>query len=209
MAEFYLDKKDGLRRIRPHLSWSQYSCFMRSPADYIMRYFYGNNRENPAMMLGKTVAEMLETDAEQDDVMLDTLRIMLPQYQHREYKLEAILNGVPLLGFMDGFDSDPIEIAEFKTGKHWDQDMADQTEQLTMYALMLHLKTGIRPEAMPMRLIWMPTEWNDGDPKLTGEIISFKTRRTMMDCLVMGKKLCDVWHKIGIACEEEFKATGQ
>ena len=213
---FYKCGTDDFRRVRPHLSWSQFYCYLRGgPREYIMRYFYNDNRENAAMQLGKRVAEMLENDVEQEDIVMDSMRILLPQYQFREHKLEANLNGIPLLGFLDGFNMIPVEIGEYKTGRQpWTQREVDKAiggrgAQLTMYSLQLMLKDKIKPETVPIKLIWMPTEWNDGDPKLTGEMKIFPTRRTTLDCLRLGAQITKVWHDIGECCEAEFKATGQ
>ena len=160
------------------------------------------------MELGKYVAEMIEHDEEQEDEVLENLRIFLPQYQNKEFKIEAEINGVPILGKLDGFNTDPIKVGEYKTGRFWSQEMADDTEQLDWYALLVYLKFRVLPDKIPMTLTWMPTDWNGGDPQVTGEIVNFETRRSTMRVLMIGKKIVDVWKEIGIFYEDKYRSIG-
>ena len=173
-------------------------------------YIYAEGETNPAMQLGKKVAEMIQEDREQEDEILEHLRIYLPQYEHKEYEINTTFNGIKLKGFLDGFDPPPkIRLGEYKTGRLWTQSMADKTEQLHWYALLVHLYFGIRPEEIPMVLTWMPTEWEVGNViQPTGEIQNFETQRTTRDCLSIGKKIIKVYNDIGEFTAKEYKALG-
>jgi hypothetical protein len=180
------------------------------PAEYAKKYIYGGADEtNPRMELGKRVAEMVEQDIEQEDEVLEHLRIFLPRYQHQEYAIRVPFNGITLLGYLDGFDENPMRVGEYKTGVRWTREQADKTEQLSWYALLLHLRFKVNPEVVPMTLHWMPTEWEFGDvPKPTGEIENFETRRTLRDCLDIGKKIVVAWREIGAFSAQEYAALG-
>lgn len=193
---------------RPYLSWSQLSLFQKSPREFAQRYIYGENRTNPAMELGKTVATMLEKDIEQDDAVLEHARIFLPSYPSREHRIEATIAGVPIMGLLDGYDPATHHIGEYKTGRLWTQALADQTKQLHFYALLIHLAYRVPPDKIGITLHWLPTDWNGGDPKITGEIVNFETRRTQMDLLNIGKEIVDTWRAIGEFCEKEYRSIG-
>lgn len=204
-------KKLEPRWPRDHYSWSQYNIWVnQGPREYALKYIYDEAaRTNPRMLLGKQVAEMVENDLEQEDEALEHLRIFLPRYQYQEYKIEEELNGIKLVGFLDGFDEDPMKVGEYKTGRLWTKGMADKTEQLHWYALLLYLKFGVDPGRVPMVLHWMPTEWKEGEPlKPTGDIENFETRRTLRDCLDVGKRITDSWKKIGEFCAIEYASLG-
>jgi hypothetical protein len=191
-------------------SYSQYNVFLKQGwKQYAQTYIYDEQRTNPAMLLGKRVALMIEHDEIQNDEVLEHLRVWLPHYNHSEYVLKGVFCGVPLIGHIDGFSEPPsLKLGEFKTGRKWTQKMADETDQLTWYALLIHLNFGVKPEDIPMTLTWMPTEWNMGDPIVTGEIINFETRRTMSDVIRVGKKIKDSWEKLGILIAKEYESLG-
>lgn len=196
---------------RPYLSYSQYNVWTtKGHEEYARLYIYGEGKTNPAMELGKRVAEMIEKDEEQDDPVLEHLRTFLPQYRHKEYEIKAQFNKIPLFGILDGFNEPPeIKIGEYKTGRKWTQEMADQTEQLHWYALLVHLKFGIRPEEIPMVVHWMPTEWEIGNlPQPTGDIQNFETKRTADDLLKVGAKISKVWEAIGRFTSREYRSLG-
>ena len=200
--------KDGFWRPRPYLSYSQYNLFIKDPREYARVYIHGEEQTNAAMQLGKYVDDMINNDTKQEDPILEHLRIFRPVYQFRQYKLKGEINGVPIYGIFDGFDEVPIRLGEIKTGRCWTQEMADETEQLTFYALLIYLKFKIRPEELPITLTWMPTDWNGGDPIMTGEIFNFETHRNTRQILILGSMLMRVWKEIGYTCSEEYKSIG-
>lgn len=192
---------------REYLSWSQLDCFERSPREYILRYVYGDRRTNPAMELGKRMAEMLEKDTEQDDEQLEFYRTFLPHYPQSEFEIKAEIAGVPLLGKLDGFQEETLEIGEYKTGRNWTQERADSHRQLDFYAMLVWKKYGKLPGKITLH--WIPTRLNEaGQPELTGEIQHFETARTLQQVLQIAADAKKAWGSIGRLCAEEFKATG-
>ncbi len=197
---------------RKVFSWSAYNVWVNyGPMEFAKKYLYGGADEmNPRMMTGRIVADMIESDQEQDDPTLEHLRVFLPRYQHQEYEIEVPFNGLKLIMHLDGFDEDPAKIGEYKTGVLWNEKLVEKWEQLSWYALGVHLKFGVDPGSVPIVLTWMPTVWKQGDmmPRPTGEIRNFPTVRTTRDCLNIGKKIMDTWQKIEKFCEEENKSIG-
>lgn len=200
---------------RDHFSYSQYSVFRSSPRSYILKYVYGGDYTNPALLLGKRVADMTETDEEQDDPVLETVRIFMPVYpktKKEDCRIEQLFRGIKLVGIPDGLDdTNParIRIGEYKTSHCWTQEKADKSEQLDWYALLVHLKYGVRPEDVEFTLHQIPTDGNWANPQLTGEPVeNFPTKRTMEDVLRVGGRIVQTWREIGKACEAEYRSIG-
>lgn len=217
-----MKKSPAYKYPRDHFSYSQWRVWKyEGPKVYAMKYIYWLTDEtNPRMLLGKQVAEMIEDDKPHDDPVMEHLRVFLPQYPLKEFQLEAVFNGVPLMGKPDGLNLEEKIVGEHKTGVHWNQHMADCTDymhpeykngaQLTWYALLLHLTYGWKPEDIRFQLNWMPTVWEQGEmPKPTGHIEIFETKRTMKDLLSMGKDIVDTWRQIGEFCTKELEAIGK
>ena len=165
---------------------------------------------NPRMMTGRIVADMLESDEEQQDPMLEHLRTFLPHYQHQEYELVVPFRGLTLVMHLDGFDENPIKIGEYKTGVKWTEEMVHKHEQLDWYALGVHLKFGMNPASIPIVLTWMPTQWRMGEemPRPTGEIHNFDTRRGALECIQIGKKIVTAFAQIEKFYNSERKSIG-
>jgi hypothetical protein len=172
----------------------------------------GSEMMNPRMMTGRIVADMLERNTEEKDPMLEHLRTFLPHYQYQEYEIVVPFRGLTLVMHLDGLNTDPIHLAEYKTGvqKSWDQERVDKHEQLSWYALGIHLKFGVRPEDIPITLSYMPTVWpmNVPMPRPTGEIENFQTKRGLLECVQIGKKIVTAWNQIEKFYESEREAIG-
>lgn len=73
----------------------------------------------------------------------------------KEFKLEANLGDIWLIGYADHFCPDTLELNENKTStntKKWTKGSVDRHGQLTLYALLLFLKHDIKPEDITMYL---------------------------------------------------------
>ena len=203
-----MENKD-IKTPRAYLSWSQMNLFERSPIDYTAVYLYGENNTNPRMELGKIVAEMLEKGEENADKNLEFYRLFLPQYPFKEFDVKANLGDIIIYGKLDGWDPKKNEVGEYKTGSKWTQKMADETGQLSFYALLLYLKYKIKPEELRMRLFWMPTIIDPYEGlKLTGDLKIFETRRTMTDLIDIMGRARRAWQGIISLCRSEGKAIG-
>lgn len=161
------------------------------------------------MQLGKVVAEMLEKGEENADKNLEFYRLFLPQYPFKEFDVKANLGDIIIYGKLDGWDPKKSEIGEYKTGAKWTQKMADDTGQLSFYALLLYLKYKIKPEDLRMRLFWMPTIIDPYEGlKLTGDLKVFETRRTMTDLIDIMGRARRAWQGIISLCRSEGEAIG-
>ena len=191
---------------RQYISWSQYSLWKRSKKTYIEYYIYGEGKyDSDAMRLGKKVADRMETGEESDSMDIEQVAMFIPESPVREHPIEVNFHGVPLFGKLDGFNPKNKRkiIREIKTGKKWTQAMADKTEQLTFYAMLVLGKYGELPHKM--FLDWAPTERNDkGKLELTGEVKIFETKRTMQDVLLLYAKVKRVWEEIQEMSEKEY-----
>ena len=187
---------------RPYLSYSQLILWERSPEDYVEQYIYGQKRTNQYMELGKVVAEMLETDEEQDDPGLEMVRTYMPRYPKNEFQIEMSFKGIPLLGKLDGFDPAGRRIGEYKTGKKWTQRMVDESDQLTFYSILVWLAFKDWPSEI--KLHWAETKMEGTDLKFTGQIKTFNAHRGMNDALRMYPRIQSAWEGIKKVSEKEY-----
>ena len=181
---------------RPYLSWSQLQLFERNPELY--REVYIGGREiysTSALETGKELAMAIE-NGESDNAIIEHLRRFLPNYPKIEYEIKAKLGDIQLLGKLDGYNTRKKIIGEIKTGKKWTQKMVDTSGQLTFYALLIWLKYKTLPE---IYLHWC--EANDGE--LTGEIKSFKTKRSKIDLIKFSSRIKKAWEGIKKLCQEK------
>ncbi len=170
---------DKLILPRPYLSWSAINCWMSSPERFRREYFEnGKKLDTKYLRFGKGIAELAEKG---------TLKELLPDlvvYDKPEFRMECEIAGVPLLGFIDSYDSKNNVFIEMKTGKNpWDQRKVQKHDQLTLYAAMLKALTGKMPEYCD--LIWIETKegakqvedfWrtNEKELNLTGKMVTFR-----------------------------------
>ena len=192
---------------RQYISWSQYSIWKRSKETYKRIYIYGEGGfTNMAMELGKKMAERMETGEESDDIDMEQVAMFMPESPEREYPIEVNFHGIPLFGKLDGFNPKNKKkiIREDKTGKKWTQAMVDKTEQLTFYAMLVIGKYEKLPDKI--FLDWAPTERDPitGKLKLTGEVKTFETKRTMADILLFYAKVKRVWEEIQEMSKKEY-----
>jgi hypothetical protein len=197
---------------RPYLSWSQLSLWEKSPYEYAKHYIYGATINNPHIELGKKLAEVLEKgweDEEDFDIKnldIELARILLPTYPEKEVELKAEVDGVPILGKLDGFDRDRLIIGEYKTGiQEWTQERVDNHGQLTFYALLVYLNFGKLPSQI--NLYWIPVRYDGYDIVLSDNTQIFETKRTMKDLLDMGVRIKRAWEGIKELCKQEYDAT--
>lgn len=175
------------------LSWSAISSFDWSAEQWYDKYILGIETTSPEMTFGSYVDKRLQTDP--------TYLPHVPRYPYMQHKMKTVFDGIPLTGVPDGlnFDTTPKELIDYKTGKSpWTQKKADETGQLTMYLLLLYLTEGMRPEEFDCAILWLPTAYakdfkidfrRPEDP----ELITFDTKRTMLDILKFGQRIKDTY----------------
>lgn len=144
------------------------------------------------MAFGKKFSDAMQT-GKTDDHSIKAVMPSVPKYEIAEYKLETILEtehgNIHLLGYLDRSRRDPVNgFREYKTGKApWTQRKADSSGQLTLYNLMIYLKTGKLP--LNVNLDWLQTAELEGRIYLTGEITTFSTSRTMQEIVEMANRV--------------------
>lgn len=171
---------------RGGLSWSAISSFEYDPEQWYQSYILNIRQESRELSFGSYVDKKLQEDP-----------AFLPQverYPVMQHEMRIVFDGVPLVGFADGWDPLKLRLKDDKTGKKaWTQKRADETGQLTMYALMLYLIDKVKPADLELFISWLPTE-EKGDfyigfrdtpvvPKV------FKTKRTMLQLLQFGQRI--------------------
>ena len=167
------------------LSWSQISSFQYNPEQWYSRYILGEREAStPAMEFGKFVGEKLASDS----LYLPPI----PRGERFEYKLEAKLGEIPLIGYIDSYTPHST-LLEYKThGKNgWNQKRVDEHGQITMYCLMLHLIHKIKPKDLKITLVAIKTKENSDFSFSLADTppITFETRRSMQDIMQFGNTI--------------------
>jgi hypothetical protein len=161
-----------------YLSWSQMTCWLKSPARYRQEYFeHGEKLDTRFLRFGKGVAELIES-GKQKELLPDLI-----VYDIREHKIQTTVNGVPILSYLD--DYDPIEnvFREKKTGKiPWTQAKVQKHDQLVFYATALKWSIGKIPAYCDLDYIETREGaieredfWRSSDKiiQTTGRVVSF------------------------------------
>lgn len=167
------------------LSWSQISAFSYDPDQWYRRYVLGEKTAStPAMDFGKTVGE---------EIAKGISLIPVTRLPYFEYKLEAEMEDIPLVGYVDSYEPH-TKLLEYKTSQKnttWTQEKVDAHKQLDMYALMIFLKYAINPKDIHLRLEYIPVRENgDFTFSWTGENpIGWDTKRTLVDILKFGNEI--------------------
>ena len=182
---------DGTIRIMKHkhphikkflsrpLSWSSINSFQYDKNEWYEKYINGKKgRTTGPLVFGKNVGERLASEPQ--------FLPGVPRLKEYEHELNVSIGKIPCIGFLDNFDLETKTFSEFKTGKKWTQDKANKHGQLDMYAAMIYLKYGIRPEDLSISLIWLPTEEQQDfrtDFVKDMKPIIFEIRKSMRDIL--------------------------
>ncbi len=193
--------------LKGYLSWSQLDSFERG--QYKKNYIVGDKIPlNRGIVLGKEVADALETGEETGDPIKDLVIAKLPKLDNMdwEYKVEITVGGIviPLFSKIDTASTDLKAFKEYKTGvTPWNQDKVNKHGQITFYAVVMQALSGKIPA--DIELVWAPTEKQPDDSvELTGEILRFKTVKTTADMLKMKVRIKKAWLGIGELIAEEI-----
>lgn len=196
------------------MSWSAISSFEWNKGQWYRKYVL---KELPEMTPELEFGSYIDKRVQEDPKFLPNL-VRYPVMQH---KMTGTFFGIPLLGFSDTFQPPHFsntktgrpginkispKVRDYKTGrKKWDQKRADETGQLTLYTFMLYMMDKIKPEDVELYIDWMPTHYADGKIAFIkeGDIHSFKTRRTMQQCLAFGQRIRDTWAEMELYCARQ------
>ena len=156
------------------------TVWKQNPERYKREYFMNQKRlDTRFLRFGKMIANSIET-GDIGEVLPD-----LVVYSTTEFQINAEVNGVPVLSYLDSYDIEKNVFRENKTGlKHnpWTPAKVFKHGQLLFYATSLRALVGKMPEYC--HLDWIitaeeerpPSPFDKGrkDIKLTGEVKSFK-----------------------------------
>lgn len=162
------------------MSWSAISSFNFSKEQWYKKYVL--KEEQPTsieMEAGKKIGESFCTPNPMAPVIV---------YPEMEYKLEAKIDDILLVGYADSWHPEKKLLREYKTSRkkgYWNQQSVNLHGQLTMYAMMLFLSEKIRPEDITIHLDHIPVHIIDGKVEVVQPVIinTFETKRTMVDIL--------------------------
>ena len=181
------------------LSWSSIASWEFNKDSWTRKYLYGIVEEsNDKMTFGKVIGEKIATDP--------TYLPDLPRYEKFEHKLEGKISDIPLLGYLDSFDSKTCNFLEYKSSsneKRWHQKSAEKHGQLDFYFLLIYLNYQKKPEEVSCHLHYIPvqetvdftTEPFTTKMEVTPDALiqSFPVKKTMKDILSFAKYLKDTY----------------
>lgn len=163
---------------KPHLSWSQLSCWTTSPGRFRREYFEcGKKMDTKYLRYGKDIAGLIEAGKHKE--LLPDLIV----YDVREHEIHTNVCGVPILSYLDDYDPVNNVFREKKTGKEpWTMAKVIKHGQLVFYATALKHSIGKMPEYCD--LDWIQTRegsleiddfWRENEKlvQVTGYIKSF------------------------------------
>jgi len=172
------------------LSFSAFNTFSDpmwgSPDKWYKSYIKGIRQSSPELTFGSTVDKKFQDDP--------TFLPDVPRYETFQHEMRAVLllgrKKVYLIGLTDQYKAtERRAIRDLKTGKNpWTQKKADETKQLTYYALLLWLTEGVKPEDVDFYIDWAPTYCRaDLSIGFVQPIVVqiFKTKRTMRDITLL------------------------
>lgn len=194
---------------RPYISFSQMTLFEMNPQKYVEQYIYGKKqRTTRNMAYGSLMADGLENDESTGDPVLDMMMAKIPKFEIRDKAFEVDLKDgkkkITLLCKPDTMKEDMTAFKEYKTSvRAWSQKMADESGQITFYATGMWLKIGKIPQ--DIELVDVVVQYNeDGSLTPTGEMLRFKTKRTMVDIIKMTGRIKRAWAGINKLCDSEL-----
>lgn len=172
------------------LSWSALNTFSYGedgPAKWYSSYILGKRQSSKEMTFGNLIDKRFQDDP--------AFLPHLTRYPILQHKMEAMFAGIPLIGIADQYHPDIPAIRDLKTGKKaWDKKRADETGQLSFYALLLYATKKIKPEDVEFYIDWLPTQ-ETGSFEIEfineNDVKTFKTKRTMLDVAKFGQRIKD------------------
>lgn len=177
---------------------------MTNPERFRREYFEnGKKLDTKYLRFGKGFAKLMEDICKNPELLKDRMWVMtnfgmdidssewinfsmdLKWYDRPEHEMRCDIMGVPMLAYIDSYDSKTSAFMEYKTGKHpWTQAKVQKHDQLVVYATMLKFLTGIMPEYCD--LVWIETKDEKGESvdfwretesnkiNITGKIVYFR-----------------------------------
>ena len=183
------------------MSHSSMELFKKDKKAWVRKYVYGEEQpSNVWMNFGKRFAEAMEFRENEHDADIQNLKFLIPDYQNREYRVEHKEAGRGFIGILDGYSEKLI--GEYKTGKHWDQNLVDQSSQLTYYAWLIFKREGFVPD---IELTWVETVTNGRKVSFSGNVKTFKTSRSIGQLDLMEKIAFRLYDQMIITMRDEVE----
>lgn len=144
---------------KPHLSYSQMSCWLSNPVRYRKEYFEaGDKLDTKYLRFGKGIAELIEKGMHKE--LIPDLIV----YDKPEFKIETNVLGVPILSYLDSYDSLNNVFLEYKTGiVPWTKAKVLKHGQLVFYATALKHSCGKIPEYCDLQWIETKEKYTDSE----------------------------------------------
>lgn len=104
------------------------------------------------MLFGNEIGDLLGTP--------DSPIPELSKQGTKEVRLEGDIEGIKLIGYLDGWEEDTLTLHENKTSEtkgRWTQGKANKHNQIDMYLLLLLQQEGIPPETVTCYLHFIQT----------------------------------------------------
>lgn len=168
------------------LSWSQLQSFHYNPDDWYASYVLGERQApNSLMLAGSRIGDAIGTP--------DSPIEELSDIGVKEYTVKATIDGIPIVGHLDGWDSTALTLSENKCSDkkgRWTQGKADKHGQIDMYLILLREQDGVDPESVTSLLNFIHLKQTGVDYAPSGQWRQFTTKRTreQLDCFIEDMK---------------------
>lgn len=159
---------------KKYLSYSAIDLWTKNKEQYRKRY-YDNEPfiETPEMKYGKMLHHLIEIN--------DPYVKKIPRYTSPEFRIETIIDEVPVIGYIDNLCPYTFRFLDYKTGRpkpdgrpRWDAAEVARTDQLPFYSLFLKEKFGEVEDLC--HLVWLPTVFKKKTVEFDGHTLEADAR---------------------------------
>lgn len=161
---------------RGYLSSSACDLWEQNQEQFRRKYYDGEDGFRTVYTeFGKSFAKEIENNPEKFP--------NIPKYKIPEFPIKWVIDGVPVLGFVDSFCPDNISVIEYKTAvktgtSPWTNVKVRKWKQLPFYSMCLEQMFG-RVDPV-IKLIVLHTEWQENvNEQVFGDKTFTKTERTL------------------------------
>lgn len=134
------------------ISYSMWNLWCMDKEKFRKRYYENEpSFESRETIFGKNIASMLERNE------YHPILAKVPSGTHKEYRIETVIQDMPVLAFLDSCSPATGSLFEIKSGRiPWNQQRVDTHDQLPFYCMCLQAKLGYYdPHVL---LIWLETQ---------------------------------------------------
>ena len=178
---------------RKHISWSQISSLNWSAEQYKQTYIYNKRQDSIFLTFGSEFHNALEHRDKQVPEHFENIRTQIPTAEQSEVKMEANIDGIPIIGIYDGYNPAKREIVEYKTGKK--ESMKSWHGQLSLYVLLHFQNFGKLPKSV--KLYWAQTLLNENDQLIfSGDVREYDIEIKIKDILEITRRILKAHQEI-------------